>query len=880
MSSFGSYNHKNIEDRIYKYWEKNKCFKPKKNKSKKTYSIVIPPPNVTGSLHMGHALNNSIQDLLIRFNRNKGIETLWQPGTDHAGIATQLVVEKQLGKKGISRNDLGREKFLKKVWQWKEKSGNTITSQLKKLGSSCDWSKNRFTMDEGLSKAVLKVFVDLYNKKLIYKDLKLTNWDIKLKTAISDLEVVQKETSGKLYYINYKFKNSEKSIIIATTRPETMFGDTAIAVNPKDERYKDLIGQEIIIPISKRIIKIIKDEYADPNQGSGAVKITPAHDFNDYQVGTRNKLEFINILNKDGTLNENTPKAYVGLDRLDARKKLIQELEELNILDKIENIKHTVPYGDRSNTIIEPLLTEQWFVDAKKLAKDAIKKVKKKETSFFPDNWKKTYFQWMEHIEPWCISRQLWWGHQIPAWYTPDGEIIVANDLKEAHKICKKKYKKYLDLKRDKDVLDTWFSSALWPFATLGWPNRTYELKRFYKTSVLVTGFDIIFFWVARMMMMGLHFMKEVPFEKVYVHALVRDEKGQKMSKSKGNVIDPLTIIEEFGADALRFTLISMSSPGRDVKLSIDRVKGYRNFLTKIWNTFNYCSMNNVFDIKKRKIKNIKNPANQWILFTLNENKIKIKKLIENFRFDEAAKELYLYIWNYFCDWYIEFSKPLLNSKDKNLIFETKNVLNHVQKENLLLLHSFIPFVTEELWHLSGFKKTEKNDLINHHFTKDLKSKSSKDVKDILFIINFINDLRSFKSKMQVAPGSLVRVGIKFLDNNQKKIIKKNENILCKIGRISTLNTNDGDKGNIKTLLAGKQFVINFGDEIDIDNQINILEKKLESIQKQISSGGNKLNNDNFIKKAPKEIVKQEKNLLDTNKKEYITLQEILKNLK
>ena len=723
MSSFGSYNHKNIEDRIYKYWEKNKCFKPKKNKSKKTYSIVIPPPNVTGSLHMGHALNNSIQDLLIRFNRNKGIETLWQPGTDHAGIATQLVVEKQLAEKGISRNDLGREEFLKKVWQWKEKSGNTITSQLKKLGSSCDWSKDRFTMDEGLSKAVLKVFVDLYNKKLIYKDLKLTNWDIKLKTAISDLEVIQKETSGKLYYINYKFKNSAKTITIATTRPETMFGDTAIAVHPKDERYKDLIGEEIIIPISKRIIKIIKDEYADPNQGSGAVKITPAHDFNDYQVGTRNKLEFINILNKDGTLNENTPKGYVGLDRLDARKKLIQELEELNILDKIENIKHTVPYGDRSNTIIEPLLTEQWFVDAKKLAKDAIKKVKKKETSFFPDNWKKTYFQWMENIEPWCISRQLWWGHQIPAWYTPDGHIIVANNLEEANKICKKKYKKNLDLKRDKDVLDTWFSSALWPFATLGWPNKTYELKRFYKTSVLVTGFDIIFFWVARMMMMGLHFMKEVPFEKVYVHALVRDEKGQKMSKSKGNVIDPLTIIEEFGADALRFTLISMSSPGRDVKLSIDRVKGYRNFLTKIWNTFNYCSMNNVFNIKKSKIKNIKNPANQWILFTLNENKIKIKKLIENFRFDEAAKELYLYIWNYFCDWYIEFSKPLLNSKDKNLIFETKNVLNHVQKENLLLLHSFIPFVTEELWNLSGFKKTEKNDLINHHFTKDLKSK-------------------------------------------------------------------------------------------------------------------------------------------------------------
>ena len=880
MSNFGSYNHKNIEDRIYKYWEKNNCFKPKKNKSKKSYSIVIPPPNVTGSLHMGHALNNSIQDLLIRFNRNKGVETLWQPGTDHAGIATQLVVEKQLAEKGISRNDLGREEFLKKVWEWKEKSGNTITSQLKKLGSSCDWSRDRFTMDEGLSKAVLKVFVELYNKKLIYKDLKLTNWDTKLKTAISDLEVIQKETSGKLYYINYKFKNSEEKITIATTRPETMFGDTAIAVHPKDPRYKNLIGQEILIPISQRVIKIIEDEYADPEQGSGAVKITPAHDFNDYQVGARNKLDFINILNKDGTLNENTPQVYQGLDRFDARKKLIQQLEELDVLEKIENIKHTVPYGDRSNTVVEPLLTEQWFVDAKKLAKDAIKKVKKKETSFFPDNWKKTYFQWMENIEPWCISRQLWWGHQIPAWYTPEGKIIVANNLKEAQKICKKKYKKNLELKRDKDVLDTWFSSALWPFATLGWPKNTYELKRFYKTSVLVTGFDIIFFWVARMMMMGLHFMKEVPFEKVYVHALVRDEKGQKMSKSKGNVIDPLTIIEEFGADALRFTLISMSSPGRDVKLSIDRVKGYRNFLTKIWNTFNYCSINNVFQIKNSKIQNVKNPANQWILFTLNENKIKIKKLIENFRFDEAAKEIYLYVWNYFCDWYVEFSKPLLNSKDKNLVLETKNVLHYVQQENLLLLHSFIPFVTEELWHLSGFRKSEKKDLINYNFKKDLKLKPSKGVKDVLFVINFINDLRSFKSKMQVAPGSLVKVGIDFLENSQKKIIKKNENILIKMGRISDFNVQNKAKGNIKTLLAGEQFVVNFGNEIDIENQVNILEKKLESIQKQIKICQEKLNNDNFTKKAPKEIVKQEKNLLDTNKKEYITLQEILKNLK
>jgi valyl-tRNA synthetase len=719
MSKFNSYNHKNIEDRIYAYWEKRHCFKPKKNKNKKYFSIVIPPPNVTGSLHMGHALNNSIQDLLVRHNRNKGLETLWQPGTDHAGIATQLVVEKQLLEKGLSRKELGREKFIKEVWKWKNKSGGIITNQLKKLGSSCDWSRDRFTMDEGLSKAVTKVFVKLFEKKLIYKDLKLTNWDTKLQTAISDLEVVQKETKGKLYYIKYKLVDSDQSIIIATTRPETMFGDTAIAVNLKDERYSEYIGREVVIPISNRKIKIITDEYADPKQGSGAVKITPAHDFNDYLVGKRNKLNSINILNKDGTLNKNVPDDYVNVDRLDARKKLISELESRNYLDKIEDINHTVPYGDRTNTVVEPLLTEQWFVDAKKLAREAIKQVKKKNTNFFPDNWKKTYFQWMENIEPWCISRQLWWGHQIPAWYTESGDIVVAENIKEANKIAKKKFKKNVLLKQDPDVLDTWFSSALWPFATLGWPNdKSYELNRFYKTTVLVTGFDIIFFWVARMMMMGLYFMKEVPFEDVYVHALVRDEKGQKMSKSKGNVIDPLTIIDEFGADALRFTLISMSSPGRDVKLSIDRVKGYRNYITKIWNTFSYCEINNIFKLKKIKLSNIKNPANQWIIKTLNLYKQKIKKNINDYRFDEAAKNIYLYIWNYFCDWYIEFSKPLLNSKNKQIVEETKNVLFHVQMENLSLLHAFIPFVTEELWSLSNLKKIHKTDLVNFNFKK------------------------------------------------------------------------------------------------------------------------------------------------------------------
>ena len=881
MSKFEPYNHKNIEDRIYKYWEKNNCFKPKKNKNKKYFSIVITPPNVTGSLHMGHALNNSIQDLLIRHNRNKGLETLWQPGTDHAGIATQLVVEKQLMQKGVSRKDIGRDKFLKEVWKWKEKSGGIITDQLKKLGSSCDWSRDRFTMDDGLSKAVLKVFVNLYEKKLIYKDFKLTNWDTKLQTAISDLEVVQKETKGKLYYIKYKVVDSDQNIIIATTRPETMFGDTAIAVNPKDKRYQNLIAKEAIIPISNRRIKIISDEYADPDQGSGAVKITPGHDFNDYLVGKRNNLDLINILNKDGTLNENVPKDYIHIDRIDARKKLIVELEQKNFLDKVEDINHTVPYGDRTNSVIEPLLTEQWFVNAKKLSHEAIRQVKKKNTNFFPDNWKKTYFQWMENIEPWCISRQLWWGHQIPAWYTEDGKIIVAENFKEAKKIAKKKFKKEVLLKQDPDVLDTWFSSALWPFATLGWPNnKSYELKRFYKTKVLVTGFDIIFFWVARMMMMGLYFMKEVPFEHIYVHALVRDEKGQKMSKSKGNVIDPLTIINEFGADALRFTLISMSSPGRDVKLSLDRVKGYRNFITKIWNTFSYCEINNIFKLKKIKLSNIQNPANQWIITTLNLYKQRIKKNINDYRFDEAAKNIYSYIWNYFCDWYIEFSKPLLNSSNKKTIEETKNTLLHVQRENLSILHAFIPFVTEELWKLTDFRKLEKTDLINFNFKKDHKLKNSKGAKDIDYIISFITDLRSIKAKLNISPGNFVDLNIDELPKKNQKIIYNNELIIKKLGRIKNFSL-EGVKSKIgKDILFNDKISISFGDDINLEQQISILNKKVEVLENQINSSENKLKNDNFIKKAPKNIISQEKDLLENNKNEYKNLSEIINSLK
>ncbi len=620
-----NYDHHTIEKEIYDYWEKNKFFKPNKSK-KKYFSIVIPPPNVTGSLHMGHALNNSLQDLLVRFHRMNEYETLWQPGTDHAGIATQAIVEKKLSEKGINKNKLGRDNFIKEVWKWKKESGDQILNQLKKLGCSCDWSRNRFTMDKDLSEAVTKTFVLLYKKKIIYKDTKLVNWDTKLETAISDLEVEQKEVQSNLYYIKYKIIGEDSFITIATTRPETMLGDTAVAVNPKDERYRSYVGKEIKVPIIERKVKIIADKFVSMEQGSGALKVTPAHDFNDFEIGKRHKLKSISIFEKNGKLNNTVPKELIGLDRFVARDVIIKTLKENNLLEKIENIKNTVPFGDRSNSIIEPLLTEQWFADAKFLAKKAIHVVKKKKTIFFPHNWSKTYFQWMFNIQPWCISRQLWWGHRIPAWYSKDKKIFVAENEQEANKIAKKYYKKNVELKRDEDVLDTWFSSALWPFATLGWPKKTYELKRFYPTSVLVTGFDIIFFWVARMMMMGTHLIQKEPFSKVYVHALVRDEKGQKMSKSKGNVIDPLDIIKKYGADALRFTLISMAAPGRDVKLSEDRVKGYRNFLNKIWNANKFSKINNCKLSKKLNIKKTKLDVNKWIFFELVKTNFEAKK--------------------------------------------------------------------------------------------------------------------------------------------------------------------------------------------------------------------------------------------------------------
>ena len=882
MKNFGSYSHEKIEKKIYSFWEKKKLFKPIKNKDKKKYfSIVIPPPNVTGSLHMGHALNNTIQDLLIRFKRNQGFETLWQPGTDHAGIATQMVVEKQLALKGLNRKELGREKFIKEIWKWKGQSGNEIISQLKKLGSSCDWSRERFTMDEGLSKSVIKVFVDLHKKKLIYKDLKLVNWDPALQTAVSDLEVIQKEINGKLYYIKYAIKDSDQTVTIATTRPETLFGDTALAVNPKDKRYKNIIGKTAIIPVANREIRIIEDIYADPEQGSGVVKITPAHDFNDFLVGERNGLEKINIFTKEAKLNNNAPANYEGLDRFEARDKLVEELTQLNFIEKIDNIKHSIPFGDRSNSIIEPYLTEQWFLNAKKLSKEAIDKVKKKETSFYPENWSKTYYQWMENIQPWCISRQLWWGHQIPAWYAPNGEIFVANDKKEAELLARKKFKKKTPLKQDSDVLDTWFSSALWSFATFGWPKKTYELKRFYSTSVLVTGFDIIFFWVARMMMMSLYFMKKVPFSHVYVHALVRDEKGQKMSKSKGNVIDPLVLINEYGADALRFTLIAMSSPGRDVKLAKERVNGYKNFVTKIWNIFNFSKFNNTFTNPKVNIGKINDPVNLWILNEFNNCKLKTNECINSYRFDEAAKHVYQFTWNFFCDWYIEFSKPILYSENKKNITELKNTMTFLQSEILLLLHPFMPFVTEELWGLTKFNKFFNTPLISYtskNLCKLTKLQINK-AKDINAIIDFISEIRSLKVTLGISPASFASLFLNETSKNFQKLITNNINIVKRLGRIQDIDfAKNVNESIIKIVIVDENVKIKFESNVNLDDQKAVQIKKQQEIINKISISEKKLENVSFVENAPKNIVDNEREMLSNYKIDLEKINNILRS--
>ena len=860
------YIHQNIEKKIYDKWIDGDYFSSPLNEdsSNESFSIMIPPPNVTGSLHMGHALNNTLQDIIVRYQRMLGKDVLWQPGTDHAGIATQMVVERKLmEEEGLTKDTIGRDAFINKIWDWKEESGSTITNQLKRLGASCDWKRERFTMDKGLNKAVIKVFNDLYNANLIYKDKRLVNWDTKFQTAISDLEVQQIETEGNLWYVNYHFKDSsEKFITVATTRPETILGDTAVAVNPEDERYANLIGKTLIVPIVNREIKIISDEYAKLGEGTGAVKITPAHDFNDFEVGKRNNLDVINILDKKGNIISDSwvPKIYRSLDRFVARKLIVEQLSDKKYLNKIENHTHTIPYGDRSGTIIEPFLTDQWYVNAKELSINAIAAVENGDMKFVPKQWEKTYFEWMKNIQPWCISRQLWWGHQIPVWYGPDNKIFVALDENNAEKMSFKHYGEKVKLIRDNDVLDTWFSSGLWPFSTLGWPDKTSELSKYYNTDVLVTGFDIIFFWVARMMMMGLYFTKTVPFKTVYIHALVRDENGQKMSKSKGNVIDPLKLIDEYGADSLRFTLTSMAAQGRDVKLSTSRVEGYRNFITKLWNLARFIDFNNITKTQNFDINSLEYSENKWIVQEFDNLVKSVSSNIDNYKFNDAANDSYKFTWHLFCDWYIEIIKTIIADKSDSKYQETSNTIIWVFTGLLKVLHPIIPFVTEELWEFVDHK-TSKKMLIADSWPKISSIEDSDCILEMNWIINFITEIRSLRSELNISPSLKIKVSFKGLSNLSNSYIVNNSLLIKKIARISEISgVVELPEGTIELNYHEAIFALHINDIVNVADEILRLEKEINAIKKDLVFIDNKLSNKKFTENAPKDIILKQRN--------------------
>ena len=849
-----------IEQFSNSVWINNKIMEAKIDSVNEPITIMMPPPNVTGSLHIGHALNMTLQDVIARYWRMKGKDVLWQPGTDHAGIATQMVVERKLLTEGItSRAKLGRDAFLKKVWDWKEQSGGTIINQLKRLGASADWSRERFTLDEGLSKAVREVFVSLYNEKLIYRDKRLVNWDTKLETAISDLEVIQKDIKGYYWHFKYPIKDSKDYIIVATTRPETMLGDTCVAVHPEDIRYKHLIGKKVLLPIVSREIIIVADEYADPEKGTGAVKITPAHDFNDFQVGKRHNLESINILNTNGTLNKNTPKVYQGLTLVKAREKIISDMEELGLLDKIEDTIHAVPYGDRSDTVIEPFLTDQWFVDAKILAGPAIEAVKNGETKFIPKTWENTFFEWMNNIEPWCISRQLWWGHRIPAWYATDGSIFVGKTLDEVKMQAFNKYGTNIELKQDPDVLDTWFSSGLWPFSTLGWPENSNELSKYYPGDILVTGFDIIFFWVARMMMLGIHFMDKSPFKEVYVHALVRDSKGNKMSKSKGNVVNPLVLMDEYGADTIRFSLIALATQGRDIKLAEDRIVGYRNFITKVHNASKFLEINGcVLDVEF-DIKLIQKPISLWIVNLLYETADNVSSEIESYRFNEAANSAYHFVWHNFCDWYLEIVKSILSDIDSEENKEIRNTTAYVFSKILTILHPIIPFNTEYLYSkIHNFDEMlSLKEWPNSNIEKITLSKNNSEIE---WVIKFISEIRSLRSMLNIPFKSLINISYKSIDEKNLKIINSNIKTLKTIARIEnfTLDSNNSDN-SAQILVGDSTFNVSLKGVIDIKIELVRLNKDLSKLKNDISIIDAKLLNKKFIERAPIDVIEEQK---------------------
>ena len=861
------FDYTEAEKRLYAAWEKDGCFKPSGEEGAENYCIVIPPPNVTGSLHMGHALNNTLQDVLCRFERMRGKNVLWQVGTDHAGIATQMVVERQMmERQEPGRREIGREAFEKKVWDWKEESGGMITNQLRRLGASCDWSRERFTMDEGLSAAVRKVFVQLYKDGLIYRDKRLVNWDPKFLTAISDLEVEQIETNGKMWHFRYPLAdgpvNGIGHITVATTRPETMLGDMCVAVHPDDERYQGMIGKMVRLPIVDREIPIVADEHADPEQGSGAVKITPAHDFNDFEVGVRAGIkpaEMINIFTVEAKIVEELdfiPAELRGLDRFDARKKVVAWFDENGLLEKTEDNLHTVPHGDRSGVVIEPFLTDQWYVDAETMAKPAIEAVETGKTKFVPATWDKTYYQWMRNIQPWCISRQLWWGHQIPVWYGPDGEVFCAENATEAEALAKAHYGKEQDLVQDEDVLDTWFSSALWPFSTLGWPDETSELKTFYPTTVLSTAFDIIFFWVARMMMMGLHFMDEVPFHTVYIHALVRDEKGAKMSKSKGNVIDPLEFMDKYGTDALRFTLTAMAAQGRDLKLAEARVEGYRNFGTKLWNAAKFTQMNECSYEASFDPAGVQSSLNKWIVHEASACAAEMTAAIEAYRFNDVAAAIYRFTWNIYCDWFLEFAKPVFNGGDEAAKAETRATAAWALDQILIMLHPVMPFVTEELW---GALKKRDAYLMQASWPQDLPQNPAA-AAEMNWAIDLITAIRSVRTEMNVPAGA--KVPLAFMEDTSETPVrlKAHEELIRRLARIEAISTvSELPGGAVQIVHEASTFALPLAGVIDIGAELARLEKEAGKLDAEIAGIDKKLANKNFVEKAPADVVEAQR---------------------
>ena len=852
-----NYNPKDFEEKIYQKWENDGDFKPDMRSGKDAFCIVIPPPNVTGILHMGHALDDTLQDILIRYNRMLGKKVLWQPGTDHAGIATQMVVERNLAAQGISRHDLGREKFIETVWQWREKSGGTICRQLRRLGASCDWSRERFTMDEGLSAAVRKIFVKLYKDGLIYKAKKLVNWDSKFMTAISDLEVIQKETTGKMYYYKYPIAGEPGEFVhIATTRPETMFGDTAVAVSKDNEKLKHLIGKNCILPIINREIPIIADDHADPEKGTGAVKITPAHDFNDFEVGKRHNLPLINILNPDATLNENTP--FPGMDTQTARQKTIAKLEELGLMEKIEDHPMVIPYGERSNVVIEPMLTDQWFVDAPVLAKEAIRAVEAGEMEFVPKSYEKTYFEWMRNIQPWCISRQLWWGHQMPIWYAEDGTVFCEETEEEAQAAADKQFGRPVKLTRETDVLDTWFSSGLWAFSTLGWPDENSEyLKTFYPTSVLVTGFDIIFFWVARMMMMSMYAMKRVPFKKAYIHGLIRDEHGRKMSKSKGNTVDPMEIIEKYGADALRFFMAAMETQGRDINMNENRVAGYRNFATKLWNAARFGEMNGAKPVKDFDETKVSFVLNKWIIAKAKEASAEVTRNLEAFRFSDAANSVYQFVWGTFCDWYIEMIKPVLYGDDETAKAETKATFSWALDRILVILHPFMPFITTQLWDNLA-DRDEK--LILHPWPQnEVVDNQAKEAVD--WVIEAVSAVRSLRAEMNLPAGAKLKALLKDASAEVVAYARDFAGIICSLARLESIDVlHDAVTPDmVQTVCRGAAILLPLKGVVDFAAERERLQKELAQLDKNLAGYAAKLSNAAFVERAPAKVVEEEK---------------------